>query len=161
MRTCVMYVLLHEFACIFVCICIYVVFSLVIFVCMCAYCLYVVHIGRLAIFAAKNTGNLKYMQYNTEHKNMHIICTTYIHIHAHTYTKKHQIHTRYRTYGLIYVLYLVCILYVWPFLNVEYMHHTCTYIWYTQHTEFHVSVCILLYLTCIYLMHLYLHVSIY
>ena len=109
-RTCLMYVLLHVFACIFVCICMYVCCIFVLFVCMCAYCLYVVHISRLTKFAAKNTG--KYMQYNTEHKNMHIICTTYIHIHAHTYTQKHQIHTRYRTYGLIYVLYLACMLYV-------------------------------------------------
>ena len=110
LRTCWMYVLLHVFACIFVCICIYVVFFLVIFVCMCIYCLYVGYIDRLTLLPAKNTG--KYMQYNTEHKNMHIICTSYIHIHAHTYTQKHQIHTRYRTYGLIYRMYLACMLYV-------------------------------------------------
>ena len=112
---------------------------------------------------------------------MHNICTACIHIHAHTYTKKHQIHTRYRTYELIYVLYLVCILYVWPFLNVEYIHHTCTYMKHTGmcnliYTAYRIScicmyhiVCmylcmyhiICMYLPCIYLMHLYLGLSIY
>ena len=44
--------------------------------------MYVGYIDRLAIFAAKNTD--KYMQYNTEHKYMHIICTTYTYKHIHT-----------------------------------------------------------------------------
>jgi hypothetical protein len=101
LRTCLMYVFLHVFACIFVCMCIYVSFILVIFVCMSVYCLYVVHIGRLAILPAKNTG--KYMQYNTDSKYMH-------NIHRHTYTyiqktcpKYMQIHTHTCQYGLKYV----------------------------------------------------------
>ena len=110
--TCLMYVLLHVFACIFVCICMYV-FLCVIFVCMCANCLYVVHINRLAILPAKNTG--RYMQYSTELYYMHSICAPYIHIQAHTYTKKHQIHTRYWTYGLMYCLYLPAFCMYYPF----------------------------------------------
>ena len=88
---------------------------------------------------------------------MHNICTTYIHIHAHTYTQKHQIHTRYRTYGMIYVLYLVCILYVWPFLNVEYIHHTCTYMTHTgmcnlMYTAYRIScICMYLIVSALYL----------
>ena len=95
-------------------------------------------------------------------------------IHTHTCTyiaKKHQIHTRYTTYGLMYVMYLVCILYVWPFLNVEYIHHTCTYMTHTGmcnliYTAYRIScICmyhiVSMYLPCIYLMHLYLHVSIH
>jgi hypothetical protein len=77
------------------------------------YCLYVCHIDRLRDFAAKNTG--RYMQYNKNITINFIICTTYMHIQAHTYTKNHQIHTRYMQYGLKYCMYLVCILYVLPF----------------------------------------------
>ena len=107
LRTCLVYVFLYVFACIFVCMCMYVCCMSVVFVCMCAYCLYVVHIGRLAILAAKNTGT--YMQYSTDSFYMHNIYPhtyTYIHKKCHTYM---QIHTHTYTYGLKYVP--VCCMY--------------------------------------------------
>ena len=132
LRTCLMYVLLHVFACIFVCICMYVVFFLVISVCMCAYCLYVVHIGRLALLPAKNTG--KYMQYNTDI----IITQIYAHhmhnIYTHTCTYIHQKTSN--TYKIrdiwidicpVSCMYFVCMTLFKRRIHTSYMHIHDTY----------------------------------
>jgi hypothetical protein len=126
LRTCLMYVFLYVFACIFVCMCMYVCCIFVVFVCMCVYCLYVVHISRLAILPAKNTG--KYMQYNTDSYYMHNICTTYIHIHTpkmaqHT-CKYIHIHTHMDWFMCLYV---VCMTLFKRRIYTSYMHIYNTY----------------------------------
>ena len=51
---------------------------------------------------------------------MHIHTQKMSHIHANTYS-----------YIQIWIEICACMLYVWPFLDVEYIHHTCKYMTHT------------------------------
>jgi len=69
---------------------------------------------------------------------MHIHTQKMSHIHANTYS-----------YIQIWIEICACMLYVWPFLDVEYIHHTCKYMthtgmWNVIYTAYRIS-CICMY----------------
>jgi len=74
------------------------------------------------------------------------IHTSYMHIHT---RKVSHIHANTYSYIHIWIEICACMLYVWPFLNVEYIHHTCTYmthtgIWNLIYTAYRI-LCICMY----------------
>jgi len=87
---------------------------------------------------------------------MHIHAQKMTHIHANTYT-----------YIQIWIEICACMLYVWPFLNVEYIHHTCTYMqhtgmWNLIYTAYRIScICIYDIVSDLYLFNTYVSACIY